>query len=190
MLGAAALSGDTISDRVRNFVLGGAIILFAGWAAIELLSTAARSAIILTAQSLLSGDLEADDSIRLRLMNLVLAEQTWTAAPWRGVVTRDFMRPELVGGVDSEYLLTFHRYGLFGIALLLMTSWQLWRVARMARWSQPSLGRWLTVTVVIGLLYGVTQGALINTRIGVLPFLIAGLAVSAQRYAAPRETGA
>lgn len=188
LLGATALAGESITGRVRNFLLGAVIVALASWAALELLSVDAQTAIVRSVQSLMSGDLEADDSLRLRLLNLVLAQQTWDLSPWRGVVTRDFMRPDLVGGVDSEYLLMFHRYGLIGIALLLLLSVQLWSVARSARLAQPSIARWLNATVVIGLLYGVTQGALINTRIGIFPFLLAGLTVgNSQRTSPPRR---
>jgi hypothetical protein len=183
LLAASVLGGGNASGRVRNLALGAGIVGLAAWAAPSLLSADAQGAIRLTFESLLTGDFEADDSLRLRLLNLSLAELTLSAAPFRGVVTRDFMRPEDVGGVDSEYLLTFHRYGAIGIGLLLATSWCLWSVARESRVTQPSLSRWLALTVAVGLLYGVTQGALINTRVGVLPFLLAGLAAAAHRTA-------
>lgn len=176
LLVAGIANEKSITSKVRGLLVGVSVVLIGVFAASFLLSAAAKSAIQLTFSSLLTLDFESDDSLRMRVLNFVLAKMTWSAAPWRGVVTRDFMRPEDIGGVDSEYLLTFHRYGLIGLFLLVATSWSLWRVARTSRTSSAALAHWLLLIVIVGLLYGVTQGALINTRIGTFAFVLAGLA--------------
>lgn len=150
-------------------VLGGA----GGW---WMADDAARAAALFMVASAASGDLLNDQSVSVRLGNFQLGETTLRVAPWSGVVTRDFIDAPEIGGVDSEYLLTFHRYGLIGLGALLALT-----LGVMVRgWLMNRRGHdWGAVVAAIGALtlaYGLTQGAWINTRLGALVAAVVALA--------------
>jgi hypothetical protein len=149
--------------------LGGA----GGW---WMADDAARAAALFTVASAASGDFLNDESVSVRLGNFQLGETTLRVAPWSGVVTRDFIDAPEIGGVDSEYLLTFHRYGLIGLGALLSLT-----VGVMGRgWLMNRRGHdWGAVVAAVGALtlaYGLTQGAWINTRLGPLVAAVVAMA--------------
>lgn len=177
LLYSLATGGDVIA-RMKRFT--GALVLVAvGAAGVVVLLPSFTIYIVLTLVSLVTGDLASDQSIVERLENLQLVELTLRTAPFTGVVTRDLM----TRGMDSEYLLTLHRYGLVGLGLTLALYVAIvagiWRRRRL----NPDL-TWLTLLVVmLTFVYGLTQGALISTRVGVMFFVILGMERSYARYA-------
>ena len=140
--------------------------------------------------ALASGDTQGEDSITTRLGNLSLLASTWNTAPIMGVGTRELMPPF----VDSELIVTFHRYGIVGIAMLLVIYPIGYSLARRAAPRYPSFSRFAILSLAVTFLYGITQGVLINSRMGVIVFLILGILESCSRtrkegqYAALRET--
>jgi hypothetical protein len=124
-----------------------------------------------------SGNATEDFSIGNRIANLSLVVMTWNQAPLLGVATRAYL-PDFV---DSELIITFHRYGLFGLCALLSVypagMLMAWRMRRQNREMAASIMTMLMITF----LYGITQGALINSREGVIPYIILGVLSSAAR---------
>ena len=121
-----------------------------------------------TVEAIVSGDFEADESIYDRLQNLALVTYTWEHSKVFGVVSRE----KLTVAADSEYILVFHRYGLVGLAEEVAFYLAAILILRRMQSHAPDVAMWGKLVLCATALYGVTQGALINTRIGVLPILI------------------
>jgi hypothetical protein len=121
--------------------------------------------------SIFTGNTENEDSITTRLGNLVLVDYTWTNAPFFGVATRSF----LPWFVDSELILTFHRFGIVGMGLLFAIYPVGYKLAKRAGRFTAEFSRFAVMALVVTFLYGITQGALINTRVGVIPFVVLGI---------------
>jgi hypothetical protein len=126
----------------------------------------------ITAVSAGSGD--DIDSISVRLENLALAVYTWQNARWFGVATRS-MLPDFV---DSELILTFHRYGVVGLTTLLSIYPFGYALFRGVKKRAPRFAEFGVMALAITFAYGITQGAIANTRIGVLLFALLGVAAS------------
>jgi hypothetical protein len=177
----ALATGPSLVAKLKRFT--GAIMLIAiGGVAVLVLLPNFTTFIFLTLVSIVTGDLTTDQSIVERLENLQLVELTLQTAPLTGVVTRDLM----TRGMDSEYFLTLHRYGILGLGLALVLYVAVAVPAWRRRRANPDLG-WLTLLVVaLTFVYGLTQGALISTRVGVLFFVFVGLE---RAYARSLTTG-
>ena len=121
--------------------------------------------------SIATGNAQDEDSISTRLGNFVLVDYTWTNAPLFGVATRSF----LPWFVDSELILTFHRFGLVGIGMLIAFYPVGYRLAKRAGRHAAEFSGFAVMALAVTFLYGVTQGALINTRIGVIPYIVLGI---------------
>jgi hypothetical protein len=122
-------------------------------------------------RAVVSGDTSDQDSITTRLGNLYLVDYTWTHAPMLGVGTRALL-PDYV---DSELILTFHRYGTVGLAALLLLYPAGIGMARRIAKEDRELYAFVVMTLAVTFLVGITLGALVNSRIGVLPFVVLGL---------------
>jgi hypothetical protein len=122
-------------------------------------------------QSIITGNTEDEYSITTRLSNLALASYTLESAPVLGVATRA-MLPDYV---DSEVILTFHRYGILGLGMLFAIYPLGIKLARRATGFQPLFSQFAIMALAVTFLYGITQGALINSRIGVVPFVVFGM---------------
>jgi hypothetical protein len=170
---AAMLASRSRRGAGRLLAAGFVMVLATAWA-LTRGSTGASQEAAGTARALLTRNVEDQESITGRLQNLALVVSTWQDAPLTGVISRDRMDPTLVGGVDSEYVMTFHRYGLLGIALLL----GVYGAAAKEAWSRrrvaPEMSRALLLVVGLTFVYGLTQGALINSRLGGIPLYLLG----------------
>ena len=124
-----------------------------------------------TVTAISSGNAQDDASIANRLQNLELTQYTWEHARWFGVVTRSLLGP----AADSELLYTFHRYGLVGLTMLLVFYPVGYLCARRARSVNPVMAQFALIMLAITFLYSITQGAIINSRIGVIPFVVLGI---------------
>jgi len=130
--------------------------------------------------ALVTGDFAEDDSIAVRLHKLELVVYTWDHAKYFGVASRELLGP----AADSEYVFTFHRYGLIGIMVLLgIYVGCLVNTHRLLSY-QRDLYLFTILVLFTTFIYGFTQGALINTRTGVIP--IAVIAIASKRA---REAG-
>jgi hypothetical protein len=121
--------------------------------------------------SVASGDTRDEDSISTRLGNLYLVDYTSSHAPIFGVGSRALL-PEFV---DSELILTYHRYGLIGLTSLLLIYPLGFRLARQVRHTDQGLYQFAVMALVTTFLSGITSGTLDNSRTGVLLFLILGM---------------
>jgi hypothetical protein len=130
-------------------------------------------------QSIATGNTQDQYSITTRLDNLALVVYTWNHAPIFGVATRSLL-PDFV---DSEVILTFHRYGMLGLAMLCALYLIGVRGARRVSAAQPAFSAFVIVALAATFLYGLTQGALINSRMGVLPFVLLGVLAALERDA-------
>jgi hypothetical protein len=122
-----------------------------------------------------SGNATDDYSIGNRIANLSLAATTWSQAPWIGVATRAFL-PEYV---DSELIITFHRYGMVGLFALLSVYPAGILMALRIRKENLELAASIVMMLVITFLYGITQGALINSRAGGFAYILLGILAAA-----------
>jgi hypothetical protein len=170
----ALTRGKSLRERLKSlrsaaiFVL---LFIVIGAVLLPLISPVAADYTGTMIQSIITGNTEDEYSITTRLSNLVLASYTWDSAPVLGVATRA-MLPDYV---DSEVILTFHRYGALGLGMLFAIYPIGIRLARRASHSQPLLSQFAIVALAVTFLYGITQGALINSRIGVIPFVVFGM---------------
>jgi len=122
---------------------------------------------IRTVTSLSSGDYDSDDSISNRLKNLELMEVAWEHAKFTGIVSRDTQTE----AYDSEVIMVFYRYGFIGLGMI--------GLFYIGAASGPWYGRRLHRSgfhlvfsiLLITFLYGITQGALMNTRVGIFPIV-------------------
>jgi uncharacterized membrane protein YhaH (DUF805 family) len=124
-----------------------------------------------TTEAITTGNMDQEESITNRLNNIALAEYTWEHARWFGVVTRSMLGP----AADSELLYIFHRYGLVGLTMLLTFYAVGYMWARRFRSRNPQFSHFAIMVLLITFIYGITQGAIINTRIGVIPFAVLGI---------------
>jgi hypothetical protein len=170
----ALLGGKTINEAFKRLRFSLAIIILAGISSAVLLPLISPHASEFTQSmiaSIVSGDTSDQESITTRLDNLNLVTYTWLNAPVLGVGSRSLL-PDFV---DSELILTFHRYGLLGLASLLLIYPLGFRVARQAAKENRELYLFAVMALAATLLIGITQGALTNSRTGVLLFVILGI---------------
>lgn len=174
--------GGNVQHRARTLF----ITMIAGGLSVLLLRyffSTYSDEILMTLNRLVFGGIEADESYRYRSNNLDLVRLTLEHAPLTGVISREFFP----NAVDSEYIMTLHRYGLIGLLLtLLLYAGLVGRVLRHIR-RFPIQGRVALWIITLTAIYGVTQGALINTRMGCAPFLLLGMFVAHSRT--HRSTG-
>jgi O-antigen ligase len=162
------MTGPWIQRIKRTTAAVALIALFAVIYVNEIPSVAAENRS--TLESLLAGSSE-DESLQGRLDNLNLVLVTYNTAPMMGIVSRDM----LPNAVDSEYVMTFHRYGFVGVAETLLL-YVICLAAIVRRWRlAPSMARFCLFLLIVTFLYGITQGALINTRTGCYLFLLLGV---------------
>ncbi|HEY0970495.1 MAG TPA: hypothetical protein VGE02_05910 [Gemmatimonadales bacterium] len=185
LLAHAVVSGRSVLATLR--LLGGVMVLLVvGVVLTARLMSDFLPSIQLTLLSLLSGDLSTDQSIVERLENLRLVEITLREAPWTGIVSRGLF----TRGVDSDYFMTVHRYGLLGLGLTLL----LYLVAVVDllrhRRGDGSLGRLALLVLALTFVYGLTQASLGSTRMGVLPFIFLGLVLAQRRAASTHAVSA
>jgi hypothetical protein len=121
--------------------------------------------------SVATGSTTSDNPLGTRIANLSLVATTWNRAPWLGVATRAFL-PEYV---DSELIITFHRYGLIGLFALMSIYPAGILIAWKVRRFDHERAACITLILLPTFLYGFTQGALINSRAGALPYILLGL---------------
>jgi hypothetical protein len=169
------LLGDySLKKKFRSLGSRAAIIvllLVIGAALLPLVSPVAANYTNSMIHAIFSGNTDDEYSITTRLSNLALVTYTWQVAPVLGVATRSLL-PDYV---DSELIVVFHRYGSLGLLMLLVFYLTAYKLARQARLQQPALSQFAVMTLAITFLYGLTQGALINSRIGVIPFVVLGI---------------
>ena len=168
-------NGDhSIRERLKNtgksFALT-ALALIASLAFLPLVSPVAADYTRSMIEDVATGQTQDQYSITTRLDNLALVAVTWETAPLLGVATRALLPPY----VDSELIITFHRYGMLGLAMLLAVYPLGYNLARRAARRNRLLSRFVIMCLSITFLYGITQGALINSRMGVIPFLVLGI---------------
>jgi hypothetical protein len=70
---------------------------------------------------------------------------------------------------------TFHRFGLVGIGMLLAVYPVGHRLTRRAGPYCPKFSEFAVMALAVTFLYGITQGALLNTRVGVILFAVLGI---------------
>jgi hypothetical protein len=121
--------------------------------------------------SIATGNTQDEYSINTRLDNFALVVYTWANAPLFGVATRSF----LPWFVDSELIVTFHRFGVVGIGMLLAIYPVGYRLAKRAGRYCPEFSRFAIMALAVTFLYGITQGALVNTRVGVILYVVLGI---------------
>ena len=170
-------SREAFKKMRRNLVL----IALAGAASMVLLPVISPHASDFTQSmivSVASGDTRDEDSITTRLGNLYLVDYTLSRAPVLGVGSRSLL-PEFV---DSEYILTFHRYGAIGLTALLLIYPLGFGLARQVAAEHRELYQFAVLALATTFLSGVTLGALDNSRTGVLLFIILGLAGSTRDH--------
>jgi hypothetical protein len=181
----ALLGGKTVKEAFKRLRFSLAVIVLAGVSSAVLLPIISPQASGFTQSMIVSiatGDINDQDSITTRLDNLALVSYTWSHAPVFGVGSRSLL-PDFV---DSELILTFHRYGLLGLAALLLIYPLGFRVARQAAKGNHELSQFAVMALAVTFLIGITQGALTNSRTGVLLFVILGL-VRASKNHEPRN---
>jgi hypothetical protein len=173
MLQALAKKG-TAKEKLKRLAYSAILVLLVVTMAAVLLPTISPVAAGYTQSMIVSiatGNAQSEDSISTRLGNFVLVDYTWTNAPFFGVATRTF----LPWFVDSELILTFHRFGLVGICMLFAIYPVGYRLAKRAGSYTTEFARFAVMALAVTFLYGITQGALINTRVGVIPFVVLGI---------------
>lgn len=135
--------------------------------------------IVRTGNAIVTGDYAEDDSLATRLHKLDLVVYTWNNARYFGVASREM----LGDAADSEYVFTFHRYGIVGMSVLMAIYVAALLKIRRLRHDERELYLFVLLVLCATFLYGFTQGALINTRTGVIPVAVLGIAAS--KCAAP-----
>jgi hypothetical protein len=177
----ALVGGKSNREAFKKLRRNLALIALAGAVSVVLLPVISPHASDFTQSmivSVASGDTRDEDSITTRLGNLYLADYTWSSAPLLGVGSRSLL-PEFV---DSEYILTFHRYGIIGLTSLLLIYPLGFGLARRVAPEHGELYRFVVMALVTTFLSGVTLGALDNSRTGVLIFIVLGLAASTRDH--------
>lgn len=175
----ATLAGQTMKEKFKRLRTCLATVVLAGVATIVFLPLISPHSADFT-QSMIaavaSGDTDEQDSITTRMNNLNLVAYTWQQAPLTGVGSRSLL-PDFV---DSEIIMTFHRYGVIGMAALLFIYPLGFWMARQVAASDRELSLFAAMALSSTFLIGITQGALINSRTGVLIFVVLGLLRSRQ----------
>lgn len=171
----AMIYAKTTAARVKLIVLGSTCILlgmvFLLYVAPLVNSTFATNT-IRTATSLSSGNYSQDESIAIRLQKLALVIYTWQHAPLFGVASRQMLGE----AADSEYVYTFHRYGLFGIVELMGLYVAALKVIGILKIHWLPVYTFTVLMLFTTFLYGFTQGALIDVRVGIIPMVLLGYA--------------
>ncbi len=177
----AFLRAKTAKEAFKRLRINLALIALAGASSVVLLPMISPHASDFTQSmivSVVSGDTRDQDSITTRLGNLYLADYTWSHAPVLGVGSRSLL-PDFV---DSELILTFHRYGLAGLAALLLIYPLGFGLARQVAGKNHELYQFAIMALATTFLSGITLGALDNSRTGVLIFIILGLVRAAKDH--------
>jgi hypothetical protein len=176
----AFLRAKNVKEAFRRMRLSLSLIVLAGLSTTILLPIISPQASEFTQGMIVAaanGDTSDEDSISTRLGNFYLVDYTWSQAPYFGVGARSLL-PDFV---DSELILTFHRYGVIGLATLLLFYPLGFSLARHVAGSNPELYQFAVLALVTTFLAGITLGALSNSRIGVLVFIIVGLVRASKR---------
>jgi hypothetical protein len=176
----AMLRGHSFKEKLKRLRVALALTLLAAMAAVLVLPAISPTAAEFTQRTIISltnGDTRDDESIATRLENLELVVYTWQNAPVLGVAARSLLPPF----VDSELIMTFHRYGVVGFATLLAFYLIAFIVAKKTESYNRDLAQFLMISLLITFLIGITQAALINSRIGVFLFVILGMAAGWQK---------
>jgi hypothetical protein len=171
----AALRARSVGEALKRLRLSMILILAAATSSIVLLPLISPHAAEFTKSmitAVATGDTGDEYSITTRLANLSLVDYTWERAPALGVGTRALL-PDYV---DSELILTFHRYGLCGLAALLLIYPLGFRLARHIAGTHRDIYQLTVISLVTTFLAGITLGALDNSRTGVLLMVILGIA--------------
>ncbi len=174
MILQAFLKSKTAREAFRRLRMNLALIALAAVSSVVLLPLMSPHASDFTQSmivSVVSGDTKDEDSITTRLGNLYLVDYTQSRAPLIGVGSRALL-PEFV---DSELILTFHRYGFIGLSLLLFIYPLGFVMARRIAGENPELYQFAVMALATTFLCGITLGALDNSRTGVFIFIILGL---------------
>jgi hypothetical protein len=170
----ALLRGKTAKEAIKHLRVSLALITLAGVSSVVLLPMMSPHAFEFTQSMIVSaasGDIGGEDSITTRLGNLYLVDYTWSHAPLIGVGSRALL-PDFV---DSELILTFHRYGLIGLATLLLIYPLGFVLARQVAEKHHELYQFAVMALATTILSGITLGTLDNGRTGVFLFIILGL---------------
>jgi hypothetical protein len=176
----AVLRGRFLGGRLKSVSTALALTIVAAVSAALILPVVSPAAADFTSQmiqSVATGDAQSDVSVSTRLENLELVGYTWQNAPLLGVGGRSLLPPF----VDSELVLTFHRYGIIGFAIFLGFYPAAYLLAKRTRQHDQEFAEFIVMVLVATFLIGITQAALINSRMGVLPFAILGIAAGWQR---------
>jgi hypothetical protein len=176
----AMLRGRFLGGRLKSVSTALALTIVAAISAMLILPLVSPAAAGFTSQmiqSVATGDAQSDVSVSTRLDNLELVAYTWQNAPLLGVGGRSLLPPF----VDSELVLTFHRYGIIGFAVFLGFYPAAYLLAKRTRQHDQEFAEFIVMVLAATFLIGITQAALINSRMGVLPFAILGVAAAWQR---------
>jgi hypothetical protein len=177
LIAYACLTAHSLGEAVKKlrvtllFLAAGTILVLI---VMPVVSSFAAGMVQHSITAALSGDIQSEESFSNRLDNLALVQYTWDHARWFGVVTRSLIGP----AADSELIYTFHRYGIVGITMLLTLYPVGYIYAKKATKYCSELAQFAIIMLTITFLYGITQGAIINTRIGAIPFITLGMLVS------------
>ena len=174
MILQAFVRGKTAKEIFNLLRFNLALITLAGASSVVLLPLISPHASEFTQSMIVAvakGDTGDEYSITTRLSNLYLVDYTWSNAPALGVGSRSLL-PDFV---DSELILTFHRYGLLGLATLLLIYPVGVGLARQVAGVNRELYQFAVMALATTFLVGITLGALDNSRTGVLLFVILGL---------------
>lgn len=166
--------GGSLRERLRALrfaILSVTLAVIVSATLLPLISPVAAGYTNSMIHALASGNIQNEDSITTRIGNLALVAETWKIAPVLGVATRELLPP----WVDSEPILTFHRYGILGLAILFAIYPIGYFMARRDSLYGPQFSQFVIVFLAITFLYGITEGALISSRIGVLSFVVIGI---------------
>jgi len=176
----AMLRGHSFKEKLKRLCVALTVTALGAIAAALMLPTISPKAAEFTQHTIVSvasGETQGDESIATRVENLGLVVYTWKNAPLLGVAGRSLLPPF----VDSELIMTFHRYGVVGFATLLAFYPIAFIVAKKTESHDREFAQFLKVALAITFLIGITQAALINSRTGVLPFVILGIAAGCQK---------
>jgi hypothetical protein len=183
----AVYARGTVLEALKRLRFSLAMITLAGVSSVVLLPIISPHASEFTQSmvvSVASGDTDGEDSITTRVGNLYLVSYAWEQSPVTGVGARTLL-PEFV---DCELIMTFHRYGLLGLTMLLLIYPLGFGLVHKAASCNREYSQFAVVALVATFLIGITQGALTNSRTGVLLFVIIGLAQAWKDHGPDKES--
>lgn len=173
----AVINGQSNKARIKLIALGIGTVLAGGvllFYVAPLVNADFSVNTVRTATDIANGDYGQDESIAIRLRKLDLIVYTWDHAPVLGVASREM----LGAAADSEYVYTFNRYGLLGIGGLIALYVASLKMIKSFKKYRRHVYTFTFLMLVTTFIYGFTQGALINVRIGIIPLALIGFASS------------